>query len=62
MTTYYYYYYLIYVHCCFACMYVCVSVSDPLELELKASVRFHVGSWVLGLEPWSSGRAVSESS
>jgi hypothetical protein len=43
-------------------MYVCVSVSDPLELELKASVRFHVGSWVLGLEPWSSGRAVSESS
>lgn len=29
---------------------------DPLELELQAVVNCHV---VLGIEPWSSARAVS---
>ena len=31
-----------YVHWCFACMYVCVRVSDSLELELQTVVSFHV--------------------
>jgi hypothetical protein len=26
------------------CMYVCVRVSDPLELELQTIVSYHVGT------------------
>jgi hypothetical protein len=34
-------------------MYVYVKASDPLELELQTA------TWVLGIEPWSSGKAAS---
>ena len=37
----------------FAFMYVCVRVSDPMELEL------HTDMWVLGIELRTSGRAGS---
>lgn len=32
---------------CFACLYVCVMVPDPLELEWQAVVSHHVcvGNW-----------------
>jgi hypothetical protein len=29
---------------CFACVYVCVRVLDPLELEPQAVVNSHVGA------------------
>jgi hypothetical protein len=29
---------------CFACMYVCMRVSDPLELESQTGVSCHVGA------------------
>jgi hypothetical protein len=32
-----------YVHWCFACVYVCVRVSGPLELELQTVANHHVG-------------------
>ena len=32
-----------YVHWCIACMYVCVRVSDPLEMELQRVVSYHMG-------------------
>jgi hypothetical protein len=31
------------VHPFFACIYVCVEVSNPLELELQMVVSCHVG-------------------
>ena len=43
-----------YVHCCFACMYVCVRVSDALVLELEIAVT---DIWVLGVESGSLGGA-----
>lgn len=45
---------LFYVNWCFAHMYVCIRVLDPLELELET-----VPKWVLGIEPGSCGRAPS---
>jgi hypothetical protein len=46
-------YYLFYVHWCFNCLYICVKVSEPLELDNgKLSTE-----WVLETEPGSSGRA-----
>ena len=48
--------YLLYEHCCFAHMYVSVSVSDPLKLELQTVVGCHKD---VGIEPWSSGRVAS---
>jgi hypothetical protein len=44
---------MIYVHWYFACMCVCVRVSDPVELcyrQLSAAI------WVLGIESRSSRR------
>ena len=38
------YLFLFYVHLCFACIYVCVRVSDPLELELQTVVSCHVSA------------------
>lgn len=37
-----------YVHWCFACLYVCIRVSEALELELQTGV-----SWqgIPGTEP-----------
>jgi hypothetical protein len=35
---------LFYVHWYFACMYIRVSVSDALELELQTVVSCHVGA------------------
>ena len=32
------------VHWCFACMFVCVRVLDPLELKLQALVSCHIGA------------------
>jgi hypothetical protein len=32
------------------------KVADPLELELQAAMSCHMG---LGIEPWSSGRAIN---
>ena len=40
----------------FACIYVCVRVSDPLELELQTGVSYH---WVLEFEPGSSEKTGS---
>lgn len=37
-------YFLFYVHWYFVCMYVCVRVSNPLELELQTLVSCHVGN------------------
>jgi hypothetical protein len=31
-----------YEHWCFACVCVCLRVSDPLELELQTLVNCHV--------------------
>ena len=39
-----YFLFLFYVHWHFVCMYVCVRVLDPLELELKTVVSCHVGA------------------
>jgi hypothetical protein len=50
------YLFLFYVHWCFACMYVCVRMSDLLELELWIIVN---AMWVLRIEPGSLGRASS---
>lgn len=36
--------YLFYVHWCFVCMYVCVRVPDPLELELETVLSSSVGA------------------
>jgi hypothetical protein len=36
--------FLSYVHWCFACMSVCVRVSDPLELALQSVVSCYVGA------------------
>jgi hypothetical protein len=36
-------------------MYICVNISDPLELDLQTDVSYH---GVLGIEPGSFGRAV----
>jgi hypothetical protein len=33
-----------YVHCCFSCTYVCMRVSDLLELELQRVESCHVGA------------------
>ena len=33
-----------YVHWYFACMYVCVRLLEPLELELQTFVSYHVGA------------------
>ena len=38
------YLFLFYVHWCFACMYVCVRVWDPLELELLTVVSCLLGA------------------
>ena len=40
---------------CYHCLYVCVGMLDPLELELQTVVSCHV----LGIEPGSYGRAAS---
>jgi hypothetical protein len=32
------------VHWCVVCMYICVRVLDPLELELLTVVSRHVGA------------------
>ena len=32
------------VHWCFACMYVCGRLSNPLELELQMVMSCHVGA------------------
>lgn len=37
--------FLFYVHLCFACMYVCVGVSDPMQLELQTVVSCRVWCW-----------------
>lgn len=39
----------------FACMYICVSVLEPMELELQLSASM----WVLVIEPRYSGGIVS---
>lgn len=31
-------YFLFYVHWCFVCLYVCVTVSEALELELQSGM------------------------
>ena len=36
--------YLFYVHWGFACVSVCVKVSDPQELELQTVVNCYVGA------------------
>jgi len=38
------YLFLFYAHWCSARLYVCVRVSDPLELELQTVVSYHVGA------------------
>ena len=38
------YLFLFYVHWCFACLHVCVRVSDALEVELQTTVSYHVGA------------------
>jgi hypothetical protein len=38
------YLFLIYVHWCFACMYVYMRVLDLLELQLQTDVSRHVGA------------------
>jgi hypothetical protein len=35
---------ILYVLKCFACIYVCVKVLGPLELDLQTLVSCHVGS------------------
>ena len=35
---------ILYMHWCFACMYICVRVLDLLELELQTVVNCHVGA------------------
>ena len=42
---------VVYVHCRSAYMYVCVTVSGLLELELQTAVSCHR---VLGIQSWSS--------
>ena len=37
-------FHLFYMNWCFACMYVCVRVLDPLELEIQTVVSCHVGA------------------
>ena len=39
----------------FVCIYVCVRLLDPLELGVTEYLK------VLGIEPWSFGRAASVS-
>jgi hypothetical protein len=51
-----FYLFLFYIHWCFGCIYVCVRVSDPLELELQT---FGSAMWIMGIELRSSGRAAS---
>lgn len=36
--------FLLYVHWCFACVYICIEVSENLELELQISVSCNVGA------------------
>lgn len=38
------FYNLFYVHWYFACMHVCMRVSDPPELELQTVVRCYAGA------------------
>ena len=45
-----------YVHWCFACMYICIRVSEALEVELQTGVSSQV---ILGIEPRSAGRTAS---
>jgi hypothetical protein len=42
------YLFFIYLHWCFACMYVCVRESNHLELEFQTVVSCYVGA---GIEP-----------
>jgi hypothetical protein len=35
-------FFLFYIYWCFACVYICVRESDPLELELQMVVSCHV--------------------
>jgi hypothetical protein len=46
----------IYVRWCFACRYICVKVSGPLELELQTVLSC---LWVLRIESESFGRTTS---
>ena len=41
------YYFFIYVHLCFAFTYICMRVSDTLELELQTLVSCRVGAGLL---------------
>ena len=45
----------IFVHWCFACMYVGVMVSHILEVE----IQLWTAMWVLETEPGSLGKAAS---
>jgi hypothetical protein len=47
---------LFYIRWCFACIHVCVKVSNHLELDYRL---LSAAMWVLGIEPVSSGRAAS---
>ena len=51
-------FFLFHVHWRFACTYICVKVSDPLELELQTVVSWCVSAgnwtWVLGKSNQSS--------
>ena len=38
------YLFLFYAYWCPTCIYVCVRVADPLELELQTVVSYHVGA------------------
>jgi hypothetical protein len=35
---------VLFILCTLACMYVCVRMLDPLELELQTVVSCHVGA------------------
>jgi hypothetical protein len=35
---------LFYARRCFVCMFICVSVLDPVELELQTVMSCHVGA------------------
>lgn len=39
-----------------SCLYVCIRMPDPMELDLYTVVN---SIWELGIEPGSSGRAAS---
>jgi hypothetical protein len=43
------------MHWCFAWIYVCLRVSDPLELELQ----LWASMWMLGIEQESSARGLN---